>query len=84
MPALRKKVFLSVRQGCAAFSMPGISYKYCWAREAKIYPSTESTFINAKSHWSVVISLSWPRNSELAPERNLSSDGHSPDESCYL
>lgn len=82
--ALMKKVFLSVRQSCVAFSMPGISYKYCWASEAEIYPSTESTFGNAKSCWSVVISLPWPRSSELALERNVSSGGHSPDESCYL
>ncbi|KAM7336564.1 hypothetical protein ACRRTK_005057 [Alexandromys fortis] len=64
----------SVWQSCVAFSMPGISYKYCWASEAEIYPSTESTFGNAKSYWSVVISLPWPRSSELASERNLSSE----------
>lgn len=64
--------------------MPGISYKYCWASEAKIYPSTESTFINAKSYWRVIIFLLWSHSSELASGKNLTPDSHSPDEPCYL
>lgn len=71
-----KKVFHSGWQCYAVRNMPGISYKYRWASEAEIYPSTESTFLKCQIlSFSSLRSLNWPQG-EILVSKDLVLTSH--------